>query len=57
MPQGHGKIMSSNEVAVLDADGNATETVKAKNILIATGSEVTPFPGESEARVTLLDAC
>lgn len=42
--EGHGKITSPNEVTVLKADGS-TETIKTKNILIATGSEVTPFPG------------
>ena len=41
---GHGKITGPNEVTVIKADGS-TETVTSKNILIATGSEVTPFPG------------
>ncbi|XP_049939441.1 dihydrolipoyl dehydrogenase, mitochondrial-like [Schistocerca serialis cubense] len=41
---GHGKITGPNEVTVIKAD-NSTETVKTKNIIIATGSEVTPFPG------------
>ncbi|XP_049844367.1 dihydrolipoyl dehydrogenase, mitochondrial-like isoform X2 [Schistocerca gregaria] len=41
---GHGKITGQNEVTVIKAD-NSTEIVKAKNIIIATGSEVTPFPG------------
>ena len=41
---GHGKITGANEVTVFKNDGS-TETVSAKNILIATGSEVTPFPG------------
>ncbi|XP_071485957.1 dihydrolipoyl dehydrogenase, mitochondrial-like [Diadema antillarum] len=43
--QGHGKITGPNEVAVLHPDGKIKEVVKTKNILIATGSEVTPFPG------------
>lgn len=42
--EGFGKITGPNEVTVSKAD-NTTETVKANNILIATGSEVTPFPG------------
>lgn len=42
--QGHGKITGANEVSVLKADGS-TEKVNTKNVLIATGSEVTPFPG------------
>lgn len=41
---GHGKITGPNEVTVMKADGSS-ETIKTKNILIATGSEVTPFPG------------
>lgn len=41
---GHGTIKSANEVIATKADGS-TETIKTKNILIATGSEVTPFPG------------
>lgn len=42
--KGHGKIISNNQVACLKPDGGQ-ETVNTKNILIATGSEVTPFPG------------
>ncbi|KAK4304961.1 hypothetical protein Pmani_023123 [Petrolisthes manimaculis] len=42
--KGHGKITSPNEVTVALEDGTS-DVVKAKNILIATGSEVTPFPG------------
>ncbi|XP_026472756.1 dihydrolipoyl dehydrogenase, mitochondrial, partial [Ctenocephalides felis] len=41
---GHGTITSPNEVTATKNDGT-TEVVKTKNILIATGSEVTPFPG------------
>jgi len=41
---GHGKITGTNEVTALKEDGSS-EVVRAKNILIATGSEVTPFPG------------
>lgn len=42
--QGFGSIVGPNEVTVTTKD-NSQQTVKAKNILIATGSEVTPFPG------------
>ncbi|EEB14971.1 Dihydrolipoyl dehydrogenase, putative [Pediculus humanus corporis] len=42
--QGHAKITGANEVTALKKDGSQ-EVVKTKNILIATGSEVTPFPG------------
>jgi len=43
--EGHGKITGPNQVSVLGADGAVTEVVNTKNIMIATGSEVTPFPG------------
>lgn len=41
--KGVGTIVAPNKVEVKGASG--TDTVNAKNILIATGSEVTPFPG------------
>ncbi len=40
----HAKITGKGEVTAMKADGSS-EVVKTKNILIATGSEVTPFPG------------
>merc|ERR1711962_1456387 len=43
--EGHGKITGPNQVSVLGPDGAVTEVVNTKNIMIATGSEVTPFPG------------
>jgi len=43
--EGHGKITGPNQVSVLNADGSVAEVVNTKNIMIATGSEVTPFPG------------
>ena len=42
--KGHGTITGTNEVTATGADGSK-EVIKTKNILIATGSEVTPFPG------------
>lgn len=42
--QGFGSIKSANEIVVTKKD-NTQETIRTKNILIATGSEVTPFPG------------
>lgn len=42
--KGHGKITGPNQVTAIKPDGS-TEIVNTKNILIATGSEVTPFPG------------
>jgi len=43
--EGHGKITGTNQVSVLDRNGDVTDVVNTKNIMIATGSEVTPFPG------------
>ena len=43
--QGTGRIEASGSVAVLGDDGAVKETLAAKSILIATGSEVTPLPG------------
>lgn len=50
MIHGHGTITSPNEVTATKPDGS-TEVVKTKNILIATGSEVTPFPGITVSNV------
>lgn len=41
--RGVGTIMDPKKVQVKTANG--VETINTKNILIATGSEVTPFPG------------
>jgi len=41
---GHGVIAGPNLVKAVKPDGTADE-IPTKNILIATGSEVTPFPG------------
>jgi len=41
--QGHGKISGPNSVQVALNDGGA-ESIESKNILIATGSEVSPLP-------------
>lgn len=43
--KGHGKITGQNQVTALGADGSVASTINTKNIIIATGSEVTPFPG------------
>merc|ERR1712149_6245 len=43
--EGHGKITGQNEVSVLAKDGSVSDVINTKNIMIATGSEVTPFPG------------
>ncbi|CAL7952409.1 unnamed protein product [Xylocopa violacea] len=43
--KGHGKITSPNQVTALSPDGSVVSTINAKNIIIATGSEVAPLPG------------
>jgi dihydrolipoamide dehydrogenase len=42
---GTGRIEAAGSVAVLDDDGAVKETLATRNILIASGSEVTPLPG------------
>lgn len=39
---------------MLDENGSIVEELQTKNILIATGSEVTPFPGIEVAHEALL---
>ncbi|XP_061629282.1 dihydrolipoyl dehydrogenase, mitochondrial isoform X1 [Phyllopteryx taeniolatus] len=41
---GFGKVAGKNQVTAVTADGSE-QVINTKNILIATGSEVTPFPG------------
>jgi dihydrolipoamide dehydrogenase len=41
---GKGALSSPNDVQVTYNDGSGTETLNTKNIIIATGSEVTPLP-------------
>ena len=43
--QGTGRIEKAGSVAVVGDDGAVKDTLGAKNILIASGSEVTPLPG------------
>ena len=43
--QGTGRIEKAGSVVVLGDDGAVKDTLVAKNILIASGSEVTPLPG------------
>ncbi len=42
---GFGRIAGAGTVEVLDAGGQVAQTLKTKNIVIATGSEVAPLPG------------
>lgn len=41
---GFGRVTGKNQVTATTADGSE-QVINTKNILIATGSEVTPFPG------------
>lgn len=41
---GAGQLQGNNQVQVTDQQGN-TSTLSAKNIILATGSEPSPFPG------------
>jgi dihydrolipoamide dehydrogenase len=43
--QGTGRIDKAGSVVVLGEDGAVKDTLSAKHILIASGSEVTPLPG------------
>ena len=38
-------ICLNHKVSVLAKDGSVSDVINTKNIMIATGSEVTPFPG------------
>ncbi|KAG9306604.1 hypothetical protein G9A89_004801 [Geosiphon pyriformis] len=42
--KGHGRFASLNEIEIEGLDGNK-RVLKAKNVIIATGSESTPFKG------------
>jgi dihydrolipoamide dehydrogenase len=50
---GYGSITGPGQVSVKKEDGSS-ETLKAKNILLAVGSEVTPFPGIEVCRIHFL---
>lgn len=43
--RGAGRIEAAGSVAVVGEDGAVKDTLAARNILIASGSEVTPLPG------------
>ncbi|KAI5818773.1 hypothetical protein BZA77DRAFT_306376 [Pyronema omphalodes] len=43
--KGTGTITGEHEIKVNPLEGGEVQTVRAKNIIIATGSEATPFPG------------
>lgn len=48
--KGKGQIVGPNEVKITLNEGG-TKTIRAKNIVIATGSEVTPLPGVEVSRL------
>ncbi len=54
--KGWGKITGANSVDVALSDGGA-RTLAAKNILIATGSEVTPMAGVNIDETTWVQLC
>jgi dihydrolipoamide dehydrogenase len=42
--RGFGKLISQNEIAILDKDGKQTETLTADYIIVATGARPKTFP-------------
>ena len=42
--RGFGKLISQNEIEILDKDGKKNETITADNIIIATGARPKTFP-------------
>jgi len=52
--KGTGFIKSKNVVEVTDADGNPTDTINTKNIIIATGARPRMFPGIDVDKVRVL---
>ena len=42
--RGFGKLISQNEIAIVDKDGKQTETLTSDNIIIATGARPKTFP-------------
>ena len=43
--KGTGTLTGEHEIKVNPIDGNEVQTLRAENIILATGSEATPFPG------------
>jgi len=42
--RGFGELISQNEIEILDKDGKKSETIRADNIIIATGARAKFFP-------------
>ncbi len=53
---GTARIDAPGKVAVLGDDGAVAQTLEAKNILIASGSEVTPLPGVTIDEKTIVSS-
>ncbi len=53
---GMGRIEAAGSVAVIGEDGATTATLAAKNILIASGSEVMPLPGVTIDEKTIVSS-
>lgn len=45
--KGTGKFKSQNEIEIELLDGGKKEEIKVKNVIIATGSEPSPLPGNT----------
>lgn len=43
--KGTGTLVGEHEIKVNPLEGGEAQTLRAKNIILATGSEATPFPG------------
>lgn len=43
--KGTGTLTGEHEIKVNPIEGGEVQTLRAKNIILATGSEATPFPG------------
>lgn len=52
---GHGKIIDSNSIEVMGDDGKS-EKIKAKNIVIATGSDIFEISGLSFDEKTIISS-
>ena len=44
---GFGKIAEQGKVSVSPSNGKKNQVLETENIMIATGSQVTPLPGET----------
>lgn len=53
---GYGRITGKNQVTATAEDGSE-QVINSNNILIATGSEVTPFPGIEVRYCTTVLVC